>query len=923
MRWASLQLLAIVVALVLGFAQPIGAKADQGQPGDPVLTIDPLAAIQTGEFDTVTVVAHFRTSDGKPIANAYLKLFVDGQMEQGDTTDPNGNTYMRFRGHLAVGAHQVEVAFEGTKGSLAWVKPSRAAQTLVVQPADVTHLRVDPIPAVLTGSQDIIAIVAHLSTVDGQPIPGEDLQLTVDGVTEPVGATDATGTAYLRFRRVMSTGDHHLEVSFAGGSGLQPATTTSVVTVSPIPRPVLTIDPPPAIVAGGRADNVIVAHLKAADGVSIPGKILQLAVDNIPVSVDTTDVAGAVHLPMGSALAVGNYTLTVSFAGTSSLRPAVAKAEVQVVAPYAALLTLDALDPIPSGDSKSTVLTAHLTTSTGDPIVKDQLVFAIDGDREGSRTTDAQGTAILRLARQLAPGTHHLSVSYDGGPGVGPATTIADLTVLPSPASALVLEKVRSSVVGDSSPINVAARLASDDGKPIVRAPIVLFLDQTPVRTESSDASGAVVFRLPTDISAGQHSLDVGFAGLHGYLPSTAHDVLLVDPALFTIQVVPALPGVRASFDGRTFTSGADGAIHLQAERAGIYRVEVLPWDSSIPGTKATFARWLDDVFVPYRDVIVPSNARLQVGFETEYLTSLRFDNLDDHAVPTERISSAVLNNSIGDRYVFQNGEAQWVAAERLTKTTAGLVPSKLFYSVEAVFVETANVVNAKQQKFFPSPNLVFPVKLLFYSANISAVDAFFGFPIGTAIVLEYPDGHAERHPFGADQQVSLSDLIRGEYHLSVEAPAPAISRTLALTRNVEESIHVLSYYDLAVVALAALLFVLGLPLLGRPRLRRHLLRPWRLLTPTGRAVFVETSNVVNAKQTGVSPRPNLASPVRSPSRNVGKSGQVRRYYDAALVAGAALLLVLGRLRLRRHIPPPRTPLTPSIPRRAEPRDLR
>ena len=61
--------------------------------------------------------------------------------------------------------------------------------------------------------------------------------------------------------------------------------------------------------------------------------------------------------------------------------------------------------------------------------------------------------------------------------------------------------------------------------------------------------------------------------------------------------------------------------------------------------------------------------------------------------------------------------------------------------------VDDSNVVNQGQQRFVPGEQRDVSISVLFFQATFSVRDTLFGFPLGSAIRLRFPDGHVRRYP--------------------------------------------------------------------------------------------------------------------------------------------------------------------------------
>jgi hypothetical protein len=146
-----------------------------------------------------------------------------------------------------------------------------------------------------------------------------------------------------------------------------------------------------------------------------------------------------------------------------------------------------------------------------------------------------------------------------------------------------------------------------------------------------------------------------------------------------------------------------------------------------------------------------------------------------------------------------------------------------LRYTVESVRIKGANVVNAGQQRFRPSETPRFPVQVLLYAARFKTRDAFFGFPLGSAVRLTFPDGRVERHELAKNGELVLRSLPRSDYEVTVDAPGFSFSRPVSLSRNQVVELEILSYLDIGLSMFVFAAFMVGLPLIRRPELRARL----------------------------------------------------------------------------------------------------
>ena len=381
----------------------------------------------------------------------------------------------------------------------------------------------------------------------------------------------------------------------------------------------------------------------------------------------------------------------------------------------------------------------------------------------------------------------------------------------------LTIEPPASVSVGNPSIIVI--KLISSKGEPVADQPVELFVNGEQVRRTKTDASGDATVRVQQDV-AGVYELSATFKGSKspslGSSKATAE--LIVSPALVEILVTPSLPDIKFSLDGKVFVSDDYGVARIEVEKAGKYHLEILPLEIKDEDIQMQFGRWSDDSFEPFRDIEVPLQKPLEVGFEVSYEVSQSFVDLSGDPVDPARITSITYKGSNGGTFTFEDTGAHWIPAGRVIRLNNGLEETKILYSVMSIVIDGANVVSQAQQRFYVHTRDQWTIQVLLYSANFTARDALFGFPIGTGIHMEYPDGDIQSYSFDPQHGYSIEGLARGIYKVTVTgAQGYAPPTPIALSRSQDVELMVFSYLDMGFLASIGLLLSVGLLLFGRP----------------------------------------------------------------------------------------------------------
>lgn len=275
------------------------------------------------------------------------------------------------------------------------------------------------------------------------------------------------------------------------------------------------------------------------------------------------------------------------------------------------------------------------------------------------------------------------------------------------------------------------------------------------------------------------------------------------------VQTVPPVKGQRFLHRGREVR--ADNLGRVRVNVTSDIRSELKVVDTPVsPGVQARLDR-----FYPGRNV---------VAIAYYHRVRPNFVDLQGNTVDPAEVDSTVVKGIHGKEYTFAKGEPRWLQVSRVVARRNNRLRSKsLRYTVEKVRIKGANVVNAGQQRFRPSETPRFPVQVLLYAARFKTRDAFFGFPLGSAVRLTFPNGRVERHELGENGELVLRSLPRSDYEVTVDAPGFSFSRPVSLSRNQVVELEILSYLDIGLSMFVFAAFMIGLPLIRRPELRARL----------------------------------------------------------------------------------------------------
>jgi hypothetical protein len=483
-------------------------------------------------------------------------------------------------------------------------------------------------------------------------------------------------------------------------------------------------------------------------------------------------------------------------------------------------------------------LLARLSLATGAPVHRARIEFLVDGQRDGEAWTDAAGNAHWRLRSVLGAGRHTIEAVFAGQPGLSPARNTTDLDV----QSAVLEVRINATRPRVGEPIKIDALLRRANLEPARNARITFLVDGRRDGEAWTDTSGSARWTVDEHLNAGVHIVQAVFEGRAELLPASTITRVPIQPALLEIETVPPLAGVHFTLNGKTLVSDAHGIARTEVAESGTHDLAMLQYDPTDPHVRAEFTSWSDTTIDRRRPIHVASTTRLQAGFNVSYLAKPVLVDLEGRSVDPSQFQSFVIQiiSSRGTRLSLDNLEPRWLQGTRAVQVGDRLEPRAILYSVEDVVADGSSLVNRSQQRYVPGATGEWRIRLMLYTLRFRARDALYGVPLGSGVILEYPDGHSKYLPFGDNAQLQTAPLVRGAYRVRVVgAYGIAPTTPIALSRDQEVRLVIISYVDLVALALVMVAVAQAFLLAGRPELvlglRRLLLGRQRASARHGR----------------------------------------------------------------------------------------
>lgn len=423
-------------------------------------------------------------------------------------------------------------------------------------------------------------------------------------------------------------------------------------------------------------------------------------------------------------------------------------------------------------------------------------------------------------------------------PTATPAPTAAPIPIPPLPKPTITkgsptrisLEVPTGSVIGKD--VVVVAILRDRVGGRIPNEHLSLFVDGIQIRSDRTDAHGQISFTIlgkRLDQARG-YQLGVLFGGSHGWAGSTVVATMTILNAAIQIVTVPPLPGLRFALGLVSGVTGPDGVAALPVPQSGSYQLTTdLNSDTVDPSIKASFVRWLDNVFTANRTIDVTGAATYTIGLRVAYRATIKYVDLNNQPVDPALIEQAQFSTGTGTDDVVLNqqtgaGDVWWTASTTI-RASSQLVASPITYRVLSVKIHGAEVVNRGQQSWTPTDDGVWTIQVLLYGLTVQTRDALFGTPVEGRLQLTYPDGFVDTATVGSDGTATFNNLPRGQYQLKLASSSLTPPTPVALSKPQSAVLRVITLTDIGSAAglLIAVAFVLAL--IGR----------WSVLRSRGR----------------------------------------------------------------------------------------
>ena len=398
------------------------------------------------------------SDNGSPLASVPLSLST--------TTGPNTITTASFTtSNLAAGTHTIIATYVPT-GNFSFGSTPLVQTVLSGLPTTTTLAPATPNPA---DTLQPITLAASIST--GTATIATGTITFFDGTTSLGTATpDATGHATF-ITSTLTTGAHTLHAVYSGDTSFATSTSNNIVeTVTANPTfTTLSISP-----TQSQAFQFFTVTVSISSLTSVPFSpqsctpvcTVTLTITGLPNNQNSTvtaPVLGSGSATFKYALAVGTYSFTATFNGSSAFATNTSRTASETVVPAATTLTL-AASPTTANQNQSVAFTSVFTAPLSTEIPSGTITL-LDGATPFATApftgNPLSNTATITAATStLSAGTHIITASYPGGPNFLPATS-APITVIINPNDYALSTPTSHPIIPTEHYLAIAVNLSS------------------------------------------------------------------------------------------------------------------------------------------------------------------------------------------------------------------------------------------------------------------------------------------------------------------------------------------------------------------------------------------------------------------------------------------------------------------------------
>ena len=298
-------------------------------------------------------------------------------------------------------------------------------------------------------------------------------------------------------------------------------------------------------------------------------------------------------------------------------------------------------------------------------------------------------------------------------------------------------------------------------------------------------------------------------------------------PITLTVRTVPALAGIRIRLDDRTLLTDARGQAKFTEEHNfAPHTLRLLDGSRALTDRRFRFVRWAGqrDPNQAFGGTVtglpMRQNYTVTAAFAVQRPVVISLLNLQGKAVDGARVSAVTLRSGRNGQVSVPASGRLWLDSIVPVYRNSAIALEPETYSLTNVMVGGTNTVDAGRQKFVPASDATPVFRTKFFNLTVTAHDLLFGGATGEAARVTYPDGSVHTVPFGPGGRVTIADLPRGGYQVTVIGGGTPLPSALVLSRDTPLDLPVATHRDYLAIGSALALIMAVLVLIGRGRRR-------------------------------------------------------------------------------------------------------
>jgi hypothetical protein len=492
------------------------------------ITVQDLSSVHG---DKVILKAVLKDKNDNQLADKTITFVINGQTIGAAVTDSNGSATLSYIIKQTIGNYNITANFEyddiyaaSTNGGILKVYPIS------------THLLVDDVTGKEGGHINLTAV---LKDENNSLLSNKIVAFAINGQTIGTAVTDSTGSAKLSYIIKQTIGNYNITAYFEQDDIYAASTNRGILKVNPISTHLMVSN-----VTGKYGGHInFTAVLKDEDNNPLSDKTITFTINGQTIGTAVTDGNGSATLSYIIKQTIGNYNITANFKQDAFDVASTNNGTLKVNPTSTHLL----VDDVTGKHGDHINLTAVLKDEDNSPLSGKTIIFYLNGDKIGSKTTDSTGSAKLSYIIKQTIGNYNITAYFEQDDIYAASTNIGTLKVNPTNTKFVV----KNITVKNGDKTNLKAVLKDELGNPVSGKTINFTINSKIIGKAITDVNGTANMYLITH-SSGNFIVNTIFTGDTIYSGSNGTGKLNVTPwAKLNIKTTI---NVKHPQVGKTFT---------------------------------------------------------------------------------------------------------------------------------------------------------------------------------------------------------------------------------------------------------------------------------------------------------------------------------------------------------------------------------